>query len=375
MLMGDFLEQFDLLYQAIFAILPRSFRPFVTPTLTVVTVMLVALLIRQVVIKGLKRYSARTANPYDDVVVALIDRRILLWAFLIALLMALPEMPWRQGMIRTGITLVTATFVLSLAMATGRALGAIAPLYAVTTGTGLSGTTLIKYVAQFLIYALGASIILSMFDISVAPAITALGIGGLAVALAFQDTLSNVFAGIAMTLSQHIRINDYVQLDSGEEGFIYDIGWRYTVIRSFQNNLVIIPNRKMADSVVTNFHLPDPQLRIELTVTVGFECDLVAVERVLLEVARQAVGQVQGVLAEPAATVRFKEFNVSGVLTKLFVSIDDFNQKYVASHELMKRVHIRFREEGIMIPYPVRTIRFSQSSGNRGGEHPYPDAE
>jgi small-conductance mechanosensitive channel len=354
---GDYLEQFRALYESLRAILPNVLHPYITPALIVIVTVLAGLLVRQLVVKQLQRLSKATRNPYDDIITRLLYRKSLFWFLLLAFSLAIPEMPWRRAMMQSAQIFVLAVFIISLAIAIGRGLSALAPLYASKTGTGLSGTTLIKYILQFLIYALGATIILSLFDISIAPAITALGIGGLAVALAFQDTLSNVFAGIAITLSQHLRIGDYVQLESGEEGFVHDISWRYTVIRSFSNNLVIVPNKKMADTVLTNYHLPDAHLRIDVTVTVGYDCDLKHVEEILLDVAAQSVGMVKGVLAEPVPAVRFKEFGDSGVLTKLFVTLDDFNQKYLATHELMKYIHARFAEEGITIPYPMRVVR------------------
>ncbi|MCC6347545.1 MAG: mechanosensitive ion channel, partial [Nitrospirales bacterium] len=119
-----------------------------------------------------------------------------------------------------------------------------------TTGLAygvLKGTTLL----------LGLLIILSFLGISIAPLITALGIGGLAVALALKDTLSNLFAGLHILMERSLRIGDFVRLDAGQEGYIEDITWRTTRIRTLANNMVVIPNDKLAQSVVTNYCLPD----------------------------------------------------------------------------------------------------------------------
>ncbi|MCJ7816531.1 MAG: mechanosensitive ion channel family protein, partial [Candidatus Aenigmarchaeota archaeon] len=78
--------------------------------------------------------------------------------------------------------------------------------------------------------------------------VAALGIGGLAIALALQDTLSNFFAGAYTTVDQPIRVNDFIELETGEKGYVKEIGWRTTKILKLDNNIVIIPNNKIAQN-------------------------------------------------------------------------------------------------------------------------------
>src|SRR5207237_8185676 len=135
--------------------------------------------------------------------------------------------------------------------------------------------------------------------------LTALGVGGIASALALQDTLSNLFSGFYVSLAGQVRIGDYIKLDSGEEGYISDITWRSTSIRSLQNNVIIIPNAKLAKATITNFDLPEQSMSVSVAVFVSYNCDPQLVENILIDEARKAVGQVPGLLAEPAAYVRF----------------------------------------------------------------------
>ncbi|TLY18330.1 MAG: mechanosensitive ion channel, partial [Nitrospirae bacterium] len=135
--------------------------------------------------------------------------------------------------------------------------------------------------------------------------LTALGVGGLAVALALQETLSNFFAGVHLLLEKPLRVGDFVKLESGQEGYVVDIGWRTTRIRMLPNNMVIVPNSKITQSILTNYYLPDPTMALLIPVSASYDGDPHHVERVLVEEATKAIGQIPGLLAEPAPFVRF----------------------------------------------------------------------
>jgi small-conductance mechanosensitive channel len=182
-------------------------------------------------------------------------------------------------------------------------------------------------------------------------------VGGLAVALALQDTLSNLFAGFYVAIARQIRLGDYIKLNTGEEGYVTDIAWRSTTIRGLANNMVIIPNAKLAQAIVTNYYLPDKRMGASVQVSVSYECDPDHVERVLLEVAQQAAGEIPGMLAEPAPGVTLDPgFGESALGFTLGFQVAEFADQYGVRHQLRKRILKRFREEGITIPFPARTV-------------------
>src|SRR6202050_4793744 len=123
-------------------------------------------------------------------------------------------------------------------------------------------TTLTQSLAQVVVVILGVLVVLRVIGIEITPLLTALGVGGLAVALALQDTLSNLFGGFYVTVAGQIRLGDYVRLNSGEEGYISDISWRRTTIRGLSNNLVIVPNATMAKATITNYNLPEKRMSV-----------------------------------------------------------------------------------------------------------------
>jgi small-conductance mechanosensitive channel len=223
-------------------------------------------------------------------------------------------------------------------------------------------TSLTENVARLVVGLLGMLILLNSLGVSVTPILTALGVGGLAVALALQETLSNLFAGFYVSLAGQLRVGDYVKLDSGEEGYITDITWRTTAIRQLSNNMVFVPNAKLAQAIVTNFHLPEKRMSLLITLNVSYHCDPARVESILVDEATKAAssGEIPGLLAEPAPFVRFiPGFGQSSLDFTLICQVAEFVDQFLAQHELRKRIFARFQRDGIEIPYPQRTIHFA----------------
>jgi len=152
---------------------------------------------------------------------------------------------------------------------------------------------------------LGVLVLLDHFHVSITPMLTALGVGGLAVALAMQDTLSNLFGGFYVAVAGQVRLGDYIKLNTGEEGYVTDIGWRSTTIRSLGNSMIIVPNAKLAQAIVTNYDLPEKRMSATVEVRVSLDCDPDHIERVLLDTAAQSTREIPGMLADPAPTVTF----------------------------------------------------------------------
>jgi small-conductance mechanosensitive channel len=209
---------------------------------------------------------------------------------------------------------------------------------------------------RFLVLVVGILIILESLGISITPILTALGVGGLAVALALQDTLSNLFAGIHVIASGQLKPGHYMKLGSGEEGYVRDITWRYTTITTLQNNTVIVPNAKLASAIVTNYNIPNEEMSISVDIGVSYESDLEKVERVTIEVARGVMKDVHGGVTDFEPAVSYYKFGDSGIYFNVALRARAFVDQYAIKHELIKRLHKSYRDEGIEIPYPARAI-------------------
>ena len=236
------------------------------------------------------------------------------------------------------------------------------------SGAGdVTSSTLLNTIFKTVVYASGILIILQYYGISVAPILTAMGVGGMAVALGLQETLANIFAGLQLILSKQVRINDYIKLASGEEGRVTDITWRLTTIMPpNEGSVVVIPNKNIAGAISTNYSRPRNDIIITVPIGVGYESDLDHVERVTMDVALEIQERVDGY--EPMLdikgtdrnplkpAVRFYNFGDSSIDFNVFLHAHQFDVQYLMKHEFIKAITRRYREEGINIPFPIRTI-------------------
>jgi len=203
----------------------------------------------------------------------------------------------------------------------------------------------------------GGLVLLGALGVQITPLLTALGVGGLAVALALQDTLGNLFAGLHLLADRPIRVGDYVKIGDSIEGFVVDVGWRSTRVRLLQNNVVIVPNSNVAKSTIINYDLPESRMALLIRVSVDYASDPDRVAAVLIDEATRAVGDVPNLLGDPPPRAQLiPGFGESGLEFTLVVQIVRFVEQFPVQDELRKRILRRFRAEGITIPYSTRVV-------------------
>lgn len=329
----------------------------VWPGVAFVATLLAALVVRVVLERALRR-RMRAPDALAAFLKA-VHTPALLWAAILALYVAIEasELPRRvtaqlelafQVALILSVTLTLASIVTALIglASERRALGG--PV------TGLAQTA-----ARATIIVVGVLVLLSVLGIHITPILTALGVGGVAVALALQDSLANLFAGMHLLADQPIRVGDYVKIADSIEGYVVDIGWRSTRVRMLQNTIVVVPNKRVAESVIVNYDMPEPRMSLVISVKVGYGSDPDTVERVLTEEASTAAKEVPGLLAEPAPFVRLiPGFGDSSLDFSLVCQVASFVDQYVVQHEVRKRILRRLRAEGIEIPFPTRTVEW-----------------
>lgn len=220
------------------------------------------------------------------------------------------------------------------------------------------------FVVQILFAFLGTIIFLDNLGVTLTAVWTTLGVGSVAVALALQETLSNLFSGLYLLADRPVGPNDYIKLDSNQEGYVLRIGWRSTVLQTLGNNYVIIPNSTMAKATITNYSAPDPRMSYTLPVSVAYGTDPNRAEKLLLETARDAIRDgLEGLLAKPEPSVSFiPGFSDSALAFSLSVQIRQFTDQYSVQSELRKRIVKKFLDAGIEMPFPTRTLLFDKSA-------------
>ena len=209
------------------------------------------------------------------------------------------------------------------------------------------------------IIGLGVLVFLDSIGISITPLVASLGIGSLAVALALQDTLANLFAGIYMIAEKPVESGHFIKLESGEQGYVIRVGWRSTHIRMLSDTMVVVPDSKLVGSVSTNFSLPGNELVVTVDAGVDYGSELQHVEQVTLEVAHELMIQADGAVRGFEPRVRYHTFGDSSINFTVWLGARDFVSGMAIKHEFIKRLHERYRHAGISLPFPTRTLELT----------------
>jgi small-conductance mechanosensitive channel len=324
--------------------------PAIWTAITVGAGYLVGVLINAIVIGRLRKLAEKTHGQWDDIVIVELGKRIPFWSLLIAAWVSLGywELPPRWASLVTNV--LRAAGVLSVTLAAASMATRLVSSYGpqITPGVPVSG--LMRNVVRLVIVILGVLVILHGVGVEITPMLAALGVGGLAVALALQEPLSNLFAGIFITFAGQLRIGDYVKLDAGVEGVISDFNWHSTRIQALAGNLIIVPNAKLAQAIVSNFSLPGPDIGFGVDVVVEHGSDLATVERIALEVGREVMQSVPGAVPTAEPGVRFSGFTDLGVKVGVGLRIKSYADQFLVRHEVIKRLTSRFADAGIHMP-------------------------
>ncbi|MFI7498592.1 mechanosensitive ion channel family protein [Streptomyces sp. NPDC049687] len=334
---------------------------YVLAGIALATGFLVAFLSRTLLL-WLAKHAKRTRWSGDDVIVDAL-RTVVPWlAIAGGAAAAAAVLPLTRPVQHTVNQCLTVLLIFVVTLSAARVIaGLVQALTQSRSGVAGSATIFVN-ITRVLVLAIGFLVVLQTLGISIAPMLTALGVGGLAVALALQDTLANLFAGIHILASKTVQPGDYIKLSSGEEGYVEDINWRQTTVRALSNNLIVIPNGQLAKANMTNFMRPEQQLTILVQVGVAYDSDLEHVERVTMDVVAEVMTGITGAVPDHEPAVRFHTFGDSRIGFTVILGVGEFSDQYRIKHEFIKRLHKRYRDEGIRIPAPARNVSLQQGT-------------
>ncbi len=333
--------------------------------------LVVALMLHPLLTRVAKALTARTKTTLDDLLLKAVSRPLFILILVQGLFLALTTTTfldrWQDYVNRAWLVSVMAVIIYGLQ----RSLSALITWYgqevASRTRSSLDEKLLplVRRFVSIAIYLIGALVILDNLEVHLGPVLAGLGLGGLAVALALQPTLSNFIAGAFVAADGRIGVGDMIELQGGPMGQVVDIGWRSTKIQTWEGNLAIIPNSKMVDTVVTNYQAPTPQMNVLVNCGVSYESDLARVEKVCLEVGQEVVRDFPAsvIVKDVAPVVLFREFGDSNINFMVTLRAQSRGDTFTVSHEFIKRLHARFAKEGIEINYPVRKLMYPSGDG------------
>ena len=326
------------------------------PAIIVFIGIVLGMIFKQVVHTRLKKAALTSEWEGDDIILHAVESQIVLWFFWAALSLALRDVEIAEpfGLYISNFLIII--LMASITHAAAKLIVGLLNLWSKKQGGGFPSTTMFTNFVWITVYSIGLLVILDALDISIAPMLTALGIGGLAVSLALKDTLTDVFAGLHILLSKKVQPGDFVSLDSGEMGYIQNITWRNTKMLERTNNIIHIPNTKLSKAIIKNYDSGDPSFSVKIPVGVGYDSDLDVVERVVMEVANDLHQNMDEMNKQSTPSFKFRGFGQSSIDFMVYFRGNKYGDQNPIIHAFVKKLHKRFNEEGIEIPFPMRTV-------------------
>ncbi len=317
-------------------------------------------LLRRYLLSQLSRWARKTDSRTGNVILSAVRAPFMVLCIMLGIYVALEFSNLSKAFVDKADKGLSILAVFTCAMVAANILTGFTRIRSERIDSVLPVTSLTENVIRIVVYGVAGLIVLNGLGISIAPILATLGVGGLAVALALKDTLSNFFAGFHIIATKQIRVGDYLKLSSQEEGYVNDISWRTTEIRTLAGNLVLVPNAKLTELIVTNYGLPEKDMAVLVDLGVHYNSDLARVERVTCEVAAEVMREVSGGVPAFTPSIRYHTFGESGINLTVVMRGATFVDQFLIKHEFIKRLHDRFAREGIVIPYPIRALNYDQ---------------
>lgn len=330
------------------------------PAVVFLITIIVGYIVRKILFSRLNRWAKKTTTNIDDIVISTTKGPFILLWLMLGIYLALGSSKLPEGIVHFADKILPVLGIATVTFVCANISSRLIKIYSGRIEAALPVTSLTQNIGRIVIFGIGILIILSSLGISITPILATLGVGGLAVALALQDTLSNLFSGFHIIMAKQIKVGDYIKLESGEEGYVVDINWRTTKIRMLPNNVVLVPNAKLAQAIITNYYLPDKEMAVLVNLGVHYNSDLKKVEKVTIEVAREIMKEIPGGVPEFEPFIRYHTFADFSINFTVILRVKEFVDQYLIKHEFIKRLHERYAKEGIVVPYPIRAINYEQ---------------
>jgi small-conductance mechanosensitive channel len=334
-------------------------------------VLLIFILIIRVVLsiflRTILKFTSKTKTDIDDILIKKASGPLTVIAFLVGVKFSLDELGLEEAFSLNTSRIIFSAIVVAVAYL----------IYALIDTALLKGlkqisartksdiddtlTHLVSGVLKFALIVLSLLYILDLWGIEVLPILGALGVAGIAVALALQPTLSNIFSGVSMILDKSVRVDDLVYLDADTKGKIEKIGLRSTRIVTFDNELIIVPNSKLADSTIQNVALPEPKSRAVIPFGVAYGSDIEEVKKLI---ANEIKG-IKNVEKDPAPIVRFIEMGESSLNFKAYYYVNSFENRFATIDEANTRIYNALNKAKIGIPFPQMDVHLKEDNGKK----------
>jgi MscS family membrane protein len=331
--------------------------PYLQAGLIIVVFLFLAVLVDRLITGVISRVVARTQTTLDDRLMSIMHRPIFTTVAMMGLILATVQLDLPQilllatiGVIKTLLVLIWLTFGLRLSSIM---LGAMKGQEDRFQFVQQTTEPLLKNAIAVLMFVAATYTILIAWDVNVTGLVASAGILGLALSFAAQDTLANLFAGVAILADRPYQIGHYIILDSGERGQVTHIGLRSTRLLTRDDVEISIPNSVMGNAKIVNeAGGPPARYRIRTSVGVAYGSDIDKVMEVLVGVATEH----PKVYSDPEPRARFRAFGESSLDFDLLCWIELPADRGIVAHELNCAIYKQFEAAGVTIPFPQRDL-------------------
>jgi small-conductance mechanosensitive channel len=310
----------------------------------VLAALVISLLVRSWILARLDRIASGRPHSFAAVLREDLGTPSILWCLAIAVDALLRTIQLSPPNEQLGHSLVVSFLILSLTMVASSVLMRAIYLYGEQHKLPFAVAGLSRTLTRAVVFSVGLLVLLRFLGISITPVLTALGVGGLAVALALQDTLANLFAGVHILVERPIAVGDFIRLSAEEEGMVSDIGWRTTRLVTGANNTVVIPNKTITSGNLLNYSMPSSEVGASVPVTLGVDADMDKAERIAIAAALATEGVLPApapaFLADPGMTPTHLQY-------KLIFRVSLHTQAGGIRTQVVKRMLADFRKNGV----------------------------
>ncbi len=325
---------------------------------------LVVIISRSVILK----IAHKTKTEVDDLIVKKTNKPISLILLFIGIRLALLPLGIRQGVLNMAENLIMSVIIIIVTYISIVVIGIFIDNWGRTVAAKTKSELddqLIPVFHRFskiFISIIGILFVLPVWGVQIGPLLTSLGIAGIAVAFALQSTLGNIFGGVSIILDRSIKVGDKIKIDADTMGTVTDVGLRSTKIRTWDNEMITMPNGKLADSKILNFIQPEPMVRVQVNFGVEYGSEIAHVRTVVLD----ALSKLPNVLKEPPPKVHFDAMSEFSLNFIALFYVPSFDKKFDTKSAATEAIYNALRANGVGIPFPTRTVYFKGEKHDTG---------
>jgi len=322
--------------------------------ITIIIAYLAKIILRQV----LKPLAKKTKTKIDDLIIKSLSSIIFYIVLLVGLKVGLQNFELRENVQTVFDGIINTLLILTVTLLLLKIIGNFAQQwmrewkFRTKTTADERLIPLLQKILKGVVIILAIIFVFNAWKINISPLLTTVGIAGLAIGLAVKDTLGNILGGLQLVLDKTFKVGDKVQLESGEMGTILDIGLRSTKLKTYDHEVIFIPNGYLANAKIKNFTHPDVSIRVNVDFGVIYGSDPEKVRQVVLK----AIKKIETVIEEPEPVVQFLKMSDFSLDFVARAWVKSYTEAYSTKLKMTDEIYNALNKANISIPFPTRTV-------------------